>query len=94
MARLNYAELNSTIRYTMWSVFRVEQGTLPEERDKAAQLTQEYLDSLTDSGVVVRGVYDVSGLRSDADYMIWWHAEQIEAVQAAYTGFRRDPPLG
>ena len=94
MARLNYAELNNTIRYTMWSVFRVEQGTLPEERDKAAQLTQEYLDSLTDSGVVVRGVYDVSGLRSDADYMIWWHAEQIEAVQAAYTGFRRDTPLG
>ncbi|GAA4863795.1 hydrogen peroxide-dependent heme synthase [Saccharopolyspora rosea] len=94
MARLNYAELNSTIRYTMWSVFRVEQGTLPEERDKAAQRTQEYLDSLDDSGVVVRGVYDVSGLRSDADYMIWWHGEQIEAVQAAYTGFRRDTPLG
>ena len=26
MARLDYAELNSTIRYTMWSVFRAEPG--------------------------------------------------------------------
>ena len=68
MARLNYNELNDTIRYTMWSVFRIEQGVLPEERDKAAQQTQEYLDSLAERGVVVRGVYDVSGLRADADF--------------------------
>ena len=94
MARLNYEELNNTIRYTTWSVFRIEQGTLPEDRDKAAQATQEYLDSLAEQGVVVRGVYDVSGWRADADYMIWWHAEEIEAVQAAYTGFRRETPLG
>ena len=28
MARLDYAELNATIRYTMWSVFRVRPGRL------------------------------------------------------------------
>jgi hydrogen peroxide-dependent heme synthase len=28
-------------------------------------------------------------LRADADYMIWWHAEEIEQLQAAYTGLRR-----
>ncbi|MBE9373032.1 chlorite dismutase family protein [Saccharopolyspora sp. HNM0983] len=94
MARLNYEEINNTLRYTMWSVFRFEQGALPEDREKAAQQTQEYLDSLAESGVVVRGVYDVSGLRADADFMIWWHAERIEDVQAAYTGFRRATPLG
>ena len=94
MARLNYAELNDTIRYTMWSVFRIEQGALPEDREKAAVATREYLDSLEESGVVVRGVYDVSGLRADADFMIWWHAPDIESVQAAYTGFRRVTPLG
>jgi hydrogen peroxide-dependent heme synthase len=94
MARLNYSELNDTIRYTMWSVFRIEQGTLPEDREKTALRTQEYLDALSESGVVVRGVYDVSGLRADADFMIWWHAAEVEAVQAAYTGFRRTTPLG
>ena len=91
MARLNYQELNDTIRYTAWSVFQVEPGVLPEDRGAAAQETTEYLDALADKGVVVRGVYDVAGLRADADFMIWWHAEEIEQVQAAYTGFRRTP---
>jgi chlorite dismutase len=89
MARLNYSELNDTIRYTMWSVFRVQQGHLPEDRDPLAGEVTEYLDSLEGKGVVVRGVYDLAGLRADADYLIWWHAEEIEALQAAYTGFRR-----
>ena len=91
MARLNYQELNDTIRYTAWSVFRVEPGRLPEDRGGAAAETTEYLDALEGKGVVVRGVYDVAGLRADADYMIWWHAETAEQVQAAYTGFRRTP---
>lgn len=94
MARLNYSELNDTIRYTMWSVFQVEPGALPEDREKVAAATQEYLDGLADSGVVVRGVYDLAGMRSDADFMIWWHAEKIEALQAAYAGFRRETTLG
>jgi hydrogen peroxide-dependent heme synthase len=94
MARLNYSELNDTIRYTMWSVFRIEPGALPEDREKAARVTQEYLDGLSTSDVVVRGVYDVSGLRADADFMIWWHAPEVEAVQAAYNDFRRVTPLG
>lgn len=89
MARLNYTELNSTIRYTMWSVFRAEPGALPADRAPAATEAQEYLDALADKGVVVRGVYDVSGLRADADYLVWWHAEEIEQLQAAYAGFRR-----
>ncbi len=36
-----------------------------------------------------RGVYDLTGMRADADFMIWWHAETVEALQAAYAGFRR-----
>ncbi|NIH79629.1 hydrogen peroxide-dependent heme synthase [Amycolatopsis viridis] len=91
MARLNYQELNDTIRYTAWSVFRVEPGRLPEDRGQAAAETTGYLDALEGKGVVVRGVYDVAGLRADADFMIWWHAETAEQVQAAYTGFRRTP---
>ena len=94
MARLNYAELNSTVRYTMWSVFRVEPGRLPDDRESAALQAQEYLDALEGKGVVVRGVYDVAGMRADADYMVWWHAAEVEAVQAAYTGLRRSTTLG
>jgi chlorite dismutase len=91
MARLNHNELNDSIRYTAWSVFRVEQGKLGDDRTKATEETTQYLDALEGKGVVVRGVYDLSGLRADADYMIWWHAEEIEQVQAAYAGFRHTP---
>ncbi len=89
MARLNYAELNDTIRYTMWSVFRAEPGRLGDDRGPAATEASEYLDALEAKGVLVRGVYDVAGLRADADYLIWWHAEEIEQLQSAYAGFRR-----
>src|SRR5437763_4362773 len=89
MARLNHNELNDTIRYTTWSVFRTEPGRLGEDRSGAVSETPDYLDALAGKGVAVRGVYDLAGLRADADYMIWWHAEEIEQVQAAYTGFRR-----
>ena len=37
----------------------------------------------------MRGTYDVSGLRADADLMIWWHSATSEALQTAYNDFRR-----
>ena len=89
MARLNYRELNATIRYTMWSAFRVEPDRLPEQRDAVASDAAEYLDTLEGKGVVVRGVYDVAGLRADTDYVLWWHAEEVELLQSAYNGWRR-----
>src|SRR5829696_5877805 len=89
MARLNYAELNSTLRYTMWSAFRIEPGRLPAERADVAQEAGDYLDALDGKGVVVRGVYDIAGMRADADYVVWWHAENVEVLQAAYNGLRR-----
>ncbi len=94
MARLDYAELNSTIRYTMWSVFRVESGRLGEDRSPAATEITEFLDGLESKGVVVRGVYDLAGVRADADYMVWWHADNLEALQAAYAALRRTTALG
>ena len=89
MARLDYSELNTMIRYTMWSVFRIEPGRLDDDRSSVAAQLTEYLEALADKGVVVRGVYDLAGMRADADFMIWWHAETVEALQAAYSGLRR-----
>ena len=47
------------------------------------------IEKLAGDDVVVRGTYDVSGLRADADLMIWWHAPTSDALQAAYNAFRR-----
>ncbi|MEV6928623.1 hydrogen peroxide-dependent heme synthase [Dactylosporangium sp. NPDC051485] len=80
-------ELNDTIRYTMWSVFRLETPYGPDHRD--ATQAGAFLADLAAKDVVVRGTYDVAGLRADADLMIWWHAPSAEALQEAYTGFRR-----
>jgi chlorite dismutase len=94
MARLDYTELNSLIRYTMWSVFRVRPGALGEDRAEAAAQITEFLEALGGKGVTVRGVYDLAGIRADADYMIWWHADNVEALQAAYSALRRTTALG
>jgi chlorite dismutase len=92
--RLDYNALNDTIRYTMWSVFKVEPGKLGDDRTQATGEASDFLKKLEDSGVVVRGVYDLAGLRADADYMVWWHAAEIEPLQAAYADLRRQTALG
>ena len=83
-------ELNDTIRYTMWSVFRLR-DVLGEaaDRDAEAREVEELVGKLEAGDVVVRGIYDLSGLRADADLMVWWHAEEIEQLQAAYQQLRR-----
>jgi chlorite dismutase len=85
-ARIN--ELNATIRYTMWSVFRAT-GPLPAARDDLVAEVEDLFEQLAGKDVVIRGTYDVAGLRADADVMIWWHATSSDQLQDAYTAFRR-----
>ncbi|MDI2125122.1 hydrogen peroxide-dependent heme synthase [Yinghuangia seranimata] len=81
-------DLNEVIRYTMWSVFRLR-GPLPDDRLAMATEVDALFERLLDKDVVVRGTYDVSGLRADADVMVWWHAESSDELQEAYNLFRR-----
>jgi peroxiredoxin len=85
-ARIN--ELNATIRYTMWSVFRAS-APLPPLRDGLAGEVDALFEQLSGKDVTIRGTYDVSGLRADADVMIWWHSASPDALQEAYGLFRR-----
>ena len=81
--------LNEVIRYTAWSVFRVQTPLGDIDRDKLAAEVDALFADLADGDLVVRGVYDVAALRADADLMVWWHAENVEQVQDAYERFRR-----
>ncbi|NEW40595.1 chlorite dismutase family protein [Nocardia cyriacigeorgica] len=94
MARLDYQALNSTIRYLMFSVFQVQPGALGDDREAAIKEARAFFDGLADRGVVLRGIYDVAGLRADADFMLWTHAERVEDLQAVYADFRRTTALG
>jgi len=82
-------ELNATIRYTMWSVFRLARPFGDDDRQGSADELQSLVEELAGKDVVVRGLYDVAGLRADADVMVWWHAADAEALQEAYTRLRR-----
>ena len=86
-------EINTRIRYAMWSVFALEEA-LPADDDERAALVAEAESAVSASSagggdLVVRGWYDVAGLRADADLMVWWHGDSIEAVQGAYQALRR-----
>lgn len=97
MAKLDYNALNATIRYVMFSVFAVRPGALDSAADARAAVvdeTETFFKQCQDSGVVVRGLYDIMGMRADADFMIWTHAEQIESLQSTYSAFRRNTTLG
>lgn len=86
-ARIN--ELNDTIRYTMWSVFKLRDVLGEADRaGEAAEVERLFADLLAED-VKIRGVYDVSALRADADVMIWWHAEDSVQLQSAYNRLRR-----
>ncbi len=77
-------EINETIRYAMWSVFALETRLGDADRAALAAEIEELFADLGAQDVVVRGLYDVAGLRADADLMVWWHAASPDALQAAY----------
>ncbi|UYM04768.1 hydrogen peroxide-dependent heme synthase [Solicola gregarius] len=81
-------DINDTIRYTMWSVFRLREQIGEGERSWLAQPVEELFEQLERKDIAIRGTYDVSGLRADADLMIWWHSESSDALQDAYNAFR------
>jgi hydrogen peroxide-dependent heme synthase len=86
-------EINDMLRYTMWSVFRLDVPLGDSEggvdRAVLAAEVTELFEKLRAEDVVVRGTYDVAGLRADADVMVWWHSSSSEALQDAYHRLRR-----
>jgi chlorite dismutase len=82
-------EINDTVRYTLWSVFRAATPLGTALRDDLAGEVDALFEELAAKDVVVRGTYDVSGLRADADLLVWWHAPSADALQEAYARLRR-----
>jgi chlorite dismutase len=82
-------ELNKVIRYTAWSVFKAARPLGDRDRSELGAEVQALFDQLESKDVTVRGTYDVSALRADADLMIWWHASSAEELQDAYSRLRR-----
>jgi hypothetical protein len=71
LSRPDFDALNSQIRYLMFSVFQVEPGVLGDDREAVIKQALLFVEGQADKGVMIRGLYDVAGLRADADFMIW-----------------------
>ncbi|WP_217136368.1 hydrogen peroxide-dependent heme synthase [Leucobacter chinensis] len=77
-------EINAQTNYAMYSVFR-ENLDAPAPRDSVSKL----LKSLKKvSGLTIRGWYDITGFRADADLLVWMHATDTETLQLAYSMIR------
>jgi chlorite dismutase len=82
-------DLNAVIRYTMWSVFSLDPLLGEVDRGEVADEVSALVAQLEQKDVVVRGFYDLAGMRADADVMVWWHAPSSDDLQEAYHRLRR-----
>ncbi|MGI6877311.1 hydrogen peroxide-dependent heme synthase [Microbacterium sp. gxy059] len=77
--------------FSLWTVWRRDPHRPVTETDttELAQLVAQ----LESEGVTVRGFYDVSAMRADADLMIWIHGSVPEDLQRATRRLRRTATL-
>ena len=86
----------STGAWTLWTVLRRPVPGVAEQaaahrgdgQPSLATIADDLLDTVT-----LRGVYDVSGLRADADVMLWLHGDRAEDLQAEVRRLRRSSEL-
>lgn len=88
MSAKSAREINETVRYAMWSVFRLRDPLADADRTSESAEVDALFAELGAADLIVRGVYDVAGLRADADLMLWIHAESSDQLQEAYHRFR------
>ncbi|MWV51120.1 chlorite dismutase [Rathayibacter sp. VKM Ac-2803] len=87
------APADQALGYTLWAVLRRDPArpfTLSDEAVAPAVEQYEHtVARLAGEGVTVRGTYDVSALRADADLMLWLTGSEPEELQRAYRELRR-----
>ncbi|MBO0897866.1 MULTISPECIES: hydrogen peroxide-dependent heme synthase [Arthrobacter] len=79
--------------FTLWTVFKRSAtggasgaAADSEENVKAFEALTE---KLSERHVTLRGLYDVSAMRADADVMVWLHGGRAEDLQSAVRDIRR-----
>ena len=81
--------------YTLWAAFARPAGAaVPAEAlSTAAADLDAAIAEVEAAGVTVRGTYDVSGFRADADLLFWLHGLTPRELQAALRTLRRVPAI-
>ena len=81
-ADVDAEEINSKSLWAMYSVFSLKKA-LPD--DMPVDTAEK---AVLDTGVEIRGFYDVGGFKADADLMMWTLADDPAKIQAAYHALR------
>ena len=85
-------EESATSWFTTYTVFaRKDDAPLKSDAEAATDNSEfnTLIERLADRGVTVRGLYDVSGMRAEADIMVWMWSKSPEALQDAIRQIRR-----
>jgi chlorite dismutase len=80
---------NLLTAYALWAVFRRPVGAVPLAGAEAVSELEGVVAAAAERGVTIRGFYDVSGFRADADVMIWLHGDDAQAIQSVLREIRR-----
>jgi chlorite dismutase len=83
------APANDELGYALWAVLRRDPA---QTVDAGADLSAA-IAAVEAAGVTIRGWYDVSSLRADADLMVWVHGARPEKLQWALRELRRSALL-
>ncbi|SEB50155.1 chlorite dismutase [Paramicrobacterium humi] len=75
--------------FTLWAVFRRNPATPVTVTDTSVSELDAAVSAAAERGVTIRGFYDVSGFKADADLMIWLHGDEAHDIQAALRELRR-----
>jgi chlorite dismutase len=73
--------------FTLWAVLRRGEGEAASGAPPLAEVVSAA------NGYELRGIYDVSGLRADADVMLWLTGDRAEGVQEGLRCLRRSREL-
>ena len=74
--------------YTLFAVYRRPATIVGGTGRMGSGRLAKQVETFADLGVTLRGVYDVSGLRADADLLFWLHAEAPDPLQEAVRRIR------
>lgn len=79
--------------YTLFAILAGPRPRLATPTTADLDELEAVIAALPASGVTVRGIYDVTGMRAEADLMVWLHGEDPAALQAALRAIRRTAVL-
>jgi len=85
------------VGFTLFAILAGPRPRAAAPRTEALAALSAEIDALAGAGVTLRGLYDVTGMRSDADLMLWLHLapgdEDASALQKALRALRRTEVL-